>query len=395
MKSHKEQAVIKVYLYGSEHTYWSIPIHKSTTAKDVCALVQLKLDIVDNLLCLYSCTEHKGKHNLQTQRISCTNFYVTEKGMSDVTILWKMKRKWLKNKAHKFKVKSSQALTSLASISILTAPQTASSEQSVPTLKPPPLVSLDGAKEPVHTHDSRDLFVVTTETTVLPPSPATPTMELFSPFDAPLPPFTDFPVLAVQTPQTPHATPFTPTYPEPHPVTPFSTSPVDYFQTGGPSPRLTHPSASQTMPPHYPTVFDPTAPIPHTDPNVTSTVSTHPTGMNALFNTVPTTNIQPAEGIMMQKWHTFFVSTGIPEDKAKEYAEVFSSEDIDFSHLALLDDAKLKELGVSKMGHRISILKATMPKIGMPPSSPGASPRWTHDVWPEQDLAQPVWPKDI
>jgi len=50
---------------------------------------------------------------------------------------------------------------------------------------------------------------------------------------------------------------------------------------------------------------------------------------------------------------------GIPADKAKQYADLFLQNDLDVTMIPNLDDARLKEIGISSMGHRVKILKIT------------------------------------
>ena len=75
----------------------------------------------------------------------------------------------------------------------------------------------------------------------------------------------------------------------------------------------------------------------------------------------------------------------------EEYAQVFEENEIELDVLDALEDADLRELGVSAMGHRKRILKAAAalaersaePSLGSTAPPPG-------DVKPEQQAEGPV-----
>src|SRR6185312_13261177 len=58
-----------------------------------------------------------------------------------------------------------------------------------------------------------------------------------------------------------------------------------------------------------------------------------------------------------------------------QYAQRFAENDIDFALLAKLNDADLKELGVSSLGHRKRLLEAIAERAGVAPSPTPAEPK--------------------
>jgi class 3 adenylate cyclase len=53
-----------------------------------------------------------------------------------------------------------------------------------------------------------------------------------------------------------------------------------------------------------------------------------------------------------------------------QYAHRFAENDIDFAVLAKLNDADLKELGVTSLGHRKRLLEAIAERAGAPSPTP-------------------------
>ena len=53
-----------------------------------------------------------------------------------------------------------------------------------------------------------------------------------------------------------------------------------------------------------------------------------------------------------------------------QYAQRFAENDIDFAVLATLNDADLKELGVTSLGHRKRLLEAIAERAAAPSATP-------------------------
>src|SRR6185312_4446292 len=58
-----------------------------------------------------------------------------------------------------------------------------------------------------------------------------------------------------------------------------------------------------------------------------------------------------------------------------QYAQRFAENDIDFAVLAKLNDADLKELGVTSLGHRKRLLEAIAERAATAPSPTPADPK--------------------
>ena len=62
-------------------------------------------------------------------------------------------------------------------------------------------------------------------------------------------------------------------------------------------------------------------------------------------------------GYGTEEWESFCIKTGISADSAKNYATMLAREKLTKENLQIMDQAMLKELGITTMVETLSILK--------------------------------------
>ena len=62
-------------------------------------------------------------------------------------------------------------------------------------------------------------------------------------------------------------------------------------------------------------------------------------------------------GYETEEWEDYFIKAGISADSAKSYAATFAKENMRKVNLQMMDQAMVRELGITAMGEALSILK--------------------------------------
>ena len=68
-------------------------------------------------------------------------------------------------------------------------------------------------------------------------------------------------------------------------------------------------------------------------------------------------NMMLQTGYETEEWEDYFIKAGFSADSAKSYTATFAREKLRKENLQMMDQAMLRELGITAMGEALSIFK--------------------------------------